>query len=322
MRRLGSARPLGLGLAGGRLLRPGDEARMSLNWPDRERGHRNMTGTQAMAPAWLAPRGSTMRRPVNLACCVVLCCVAMGVVGATSATATTAEFGKCVMVTPRTGKYGTAECTKLGGGKEDYEWQAFSPYSAGSLTVEVKNAEFEAVNGTKVTCRGGSGAANVFSEYFYFEGVIGAPRDGALTFSGCTEGKKGPACSGGPGNPAGGEITTLLTDQAYWENATASKVLMKLAPSSLGEPFATFTCGGFKRGLGGSVLVPWPHTNKMASKYSLKYDQTKGKQKYTEYEERPGGGKETAKLALSGEEAGVTMSFEVIGREKFELRVM
>ena len=60
----------------------------------------------------------------------------------------------------------------------------------------------------------------------------------------------------------------------------------------------------------------------MASKYSLKYDQTKGKQKYTEYEERPGGGKETAKLALSGEEAGVTMSFEVIGREKFELRVM
>jgi hypothetical protein len=199
--------------------------------------------------------------------------------GASSAEAP--EFGRCLKVASGKGKYKTAACTTVAS-RNSYEWDpAFGsePLKEGHFTTVIKASTKLLLETTKtkekIYCTGQSGTG----EYSGAKTVAGV----ILTLTGCYEGTSADHCRN---TAAEGEIASnALGGQlgVVKKEAEASKDKLGLAlKAASGEVIAEFKCGSTPVKLRGSVIVE-VKANSMLSTITLKYAQSKGVQKLTDF---------------------------------------
>ena len=182
------------------------------------------------------------------------------------------EFGRCLTVEAGKGQFASSKCTKLGG-KKVGEWAPGAvkgrvTFSGGALELETPSKEV-------VSCKASSGKGAA---------VPSGLRSVTFAFSGCE--KEHSACT--TGHSAAGEITTeTLIGLLVWEKKAKKAALdFSLPPHVSGSLFG-FACDGKAEEIDGSVLVP-VKAGKASSATALKFKQTKGVQKPSEYETAEG----------------------------------
>ncbi len=176
------------------------------------------------------------------------------------------EFGRCLTVEAGKGQYSSSKCTKLGGKKVD-EW---SPGAVkGGVTFSGGSVKFETPAKTVVSCKSTAGKGDA---------VADGLRAVSLTFTGC---ETGPSTCTSAGATAGEIRTNSLTGLLVWEKK-AKKAALDLSPAGDTAVLA-FSCAGKSAEVDGSVLVA-VKTGKASTATALKFKESKGTQKPSEYE--------------------------------------
>ena len=202
------------------------------------------------------------------------------------------EFGRCLPVAAGKGKFSSSKCTTLGGKGVD-EW---SPGAGkGGVTLSGAAIKLETPAKTVVSCKSSSGKGQHASGY----GLEAL----SLTLSGCELAHKVCTSMGAtPGEVRASSLTGLLV----WEKKASKKAALDVSRSGGGTLLA-FECTGEAVEVKGSVLVA-VKTGKASLTNALKFKESKGLQKPSEYETTEGA---KVKDALEARFAGG--SFEAIG---------
>ena len=244
-------------------------------------------------------------RKVGLCLAVVFGAAA---VTAASASAEAPEFGRCVKQAG--GKFKTGSCTTAAvPGEERFEWlpggvngKFTTADKAGSLIT------FESVGGTKITCTNESAPG---------EATGAKTLSLTLTFKGC-ETSKGQCTS--PGQSAGTVVTSPLqgelgTIQKGAEPAK-SKAGLELSPVG-GGAFAECSVSTIHVPMRGSLIAGLAG-NSMRTVYTIKYTESKGKQKPERFEGGPLAVLEW-NTGLGYEQLGLKFTMILTAEEKIEV---
>jgi hypothetical protein len=214
-----------------------------------------------------------------------LCLVAvfvMSAIASATASATLPEYGKCLKKAVAGGSgYSNSGCTKaVTGATAKYEWVAgdagikFSTVGTAATLLTTK--------GETVTCTSESSTGT-------YLGGNNKEEETTVNFAGCKS--NGLTCT--TTGDAAGELTTnpLIGIIGYEKlpTATAGKTDLQLHPATSGGHFIDFKCTSAltievrgAEGANGGILVPIKN-DKMTSLETLKYTQSKGKQKPTKW---------------------------------------
>lgn len=213
-------------------------------------------------------------RIIGLALVAVFAVSAMA--AGTASAAEHLEFGECVKLTTKTGKFTDENCTTESAKKEgEFEWKGFTaniPFTSSSGAGELLT-----VGGHKVNCTADSNKGE----------ITGAKTDTVtVTFTNCTTVVAGITvkCTSA-GQAAGTIVSNPLKSLLVWLKTTppleAGILLEPVTPPT----FATFVCGGLETlTVRGSVIAPITALNVMSTSFILNYVQTGGKQAVTQYQ--------------------------------------
>jgi hypothetical protein len=249
--------------------------------------------------------------------CLVLG-LALSAVAAASASATAPEYGRCIKKAKAEGKgYTASKCTVAGEGtKAKYEW-----------VPGAEKAKFTTSGGVGVLSTVGNASVECKAESSDGEFKPGSNKEETgifVKFTGCQS--IGLQCSS-PGHAAGELETNELEGLVGWESKAKKKTDLELYPakSVASGLFIEFECQGLVVKVRGHVLVPIMNDT-MTETTTLKYKDTKGKQKPEKWEES------TEKAILEAsfsnikggayEQAGQDIISTVKGQEKLELNAI
>jgi hypothetical protein len=242
----------------------------------------------------------------------------MGAVAAAGASAAAPEYGRCLKQTSGGGKkYKDSKCTKEElGSKAKYEW-----------VPGAEKAKFTSTGGIGVLSTVGNASVECKAESSDGEFVPGNNKEEAgiyVIFTGCKA--EGLPCES-PGHASGELETNELEGLIGWENKAKKKTDLELYPAKSVKSglFIEFECSGLVVKVRGEVLVPIKN-DKMTESTTLKFNDSKGKQKPEKWEESS----EKAILESSFsnvnagvyEQAGQKITSTVKGQEKLELNAV
>jgi hypothetical protein len=199
---------------------------------------------------------------------------------AASASATAPEYGRCLKKAKTEGKgYTSNKCTTAGEGtKAKYEWVP----GAGKSKFETKGGVgiLTSTGGEKVECKTESSTGE------FFEGTNKEAGNMTIKFNECES--LNLTCST-PGAKAGELVTNDVEALVGWENKAKKKTALELYPahSVSSGLFIEFECSGYVIKVKGSVLVPIKNDS-MKTSETLKFTDSKGKQKPEKWEESSG----------------------------------
>ena len=180
------------------------------------------------------------------------------------------EFGRCVAVAAGKGTFSSSKCTTAGG-KKGYEWDPGA--GKGGVTFSGGAVKLETPAKKVVSCKAAAGKGHVVAS-----GLTGV----SLAFTDCE--KEHSACTSA-GATAGEVRTSALSGLLAWEKKGKKAALdLSAAPHAL---FAGFTCASQAEELQGSVIVPIK-SSKASTATALKFKESKGIQKPSEYETAEG----------------------------------
>jgi hypothetical protein len=260
----------------------------------------------------------TIMRKIWTAGSCLLLALAICAMAVTSASATAPEYGRCLKKAKAEGKgYTSNKCTTAAeGAKAKYEWIP----GAGKTKFETKGGAgvLTSVSGEKVECVTESSAGE------FFEGNNKEAGNMVIKFNGCQS--VALACTS-PGAKTGELITNNVEALVGWESKAKKKTDIELYPakSVTSGLFIEFECGGAVVKVKGKVLVPIKN-DAMETSETLKYTDSKGKQKPEKWEESPG--KTILESSFKGgpyEQAGQEITSvlkELAGEEALELNAV
>lgn len=244
--------------------------------------------------------------------------------GTHTTTGKTLEFGQCKSVAAGTGLYGNNACTKLGGERK-YEWGAFKPKPTEAFELASEKTEgpvvFESVGKNS---RQFSIVCPAVDSIVLIAGEKEVVMPFGTAFFGCNTGALEVPCTT-PGAGAGTIQTTALMGEPgiilTGTEPTKDKDGLLFNSEQFPGTYEEFSCGGVPVVAKDEVIGSFP-TNVMASKFTLKFSQSGGIQKPTEF---VGEGKEALEVSAKGR------AFEAFGQafstvlgtakgEKIELR--
>jgi len=215
-----------------------------------------------------------MRR-IRIAGLCLVAVFAMSAIASATASAEAPEFGKCTKKTGAGSNFSDKGCTKeVAKGTGKYEW------TAGAAGVKFKTtggtATLLTTKGESVTC------SSEKSSGTYIAGN-NKEEETTVEFAGCKS--AGLTCTT-EGKGAGELVTKPLTGIIGYEKppTTKAKTVLQLHPTASGGHFIDFKCTSALtievRGnsANGGILVAIKN-GKMTEKETLKYKQSKGKQK-------------------------------------------
>jgi hypothetical protein len=220
--------------------------------------------------------GTRMKQIKTAGLCLVAAFV-LCAVAATSASATAPEYGRCLKKAKAEGKgYTASKCTVAGEGtKAKYEWLP----GAGKTKFETngKTGVLSQLNGQTVECKTEN------SEGEFFEGNNKEAGNMVIHFHGCES--EGLTCTT-MGDEAGELVTNDVEALVGWENKAKKKTDIELHPakSVASGLFIEFECVKLVIKVKGAVLVPLKNDS-MKTSETLKFTDTKGKQKPEKWEE-------------------------------------
>jgi hypothetical protein len=258
-----------------------------------------------------------MKRMITAGLCLMAALVA-GAVAATGALATAPEYGRCLKKAKAEGKgYTSSKCTVAGeGSKAKYEW-----------IPGAEKAKFTSAGGVGVLETVGHASVECKAETSDGEFVPGNNKEEtgiSVIFTGCKS--VGLPCSS-PGHASGELETNELEGLVGWENKARKKTDLELYPAKSVKSglFIEFECEGLVVKVRGKILVPVKNDT-MTESTTLKYNDSKGKQKPERWEESS----EKAILESSfsnfnsgaWEQAGQKITSTVKGQEKLELNAV
>jgi hypothetical protein len=140
--------------------------------------------------------------------------------------------------------------------------------SSGASTLET-------TNGHKVSCTSASSSGEITS--------LNTTNNSAVAFKGCTMKVIGLTVNCQSGATVGEIVTEKLKSELGYVKST--KIVDSLLQSSTAADFSKFKCGGLPEfTVKGAVIGVISPINKRASTFTLAYEQSAGKQKYTEQE--------------------------------------
>jgi hypothetical protein len=216
-----------------------------------------------------------MRRSGRIGIGITMMLAVITTLGAT-AYAAAPEFGRCVKVAKGAGVYASSKCTGQGGERK-FEWMP-GPGPKRHFTTSIKSATsvtLETVGGIKFSCTGETGSGEIFGD----TSVAGVE----MVLTGCVESADGGCLN--RGEERNGEIVLSgLSGQlgviTKGETALKNKIGLDLTPVDF-----SFTCkaGDITGTVRGSLIVP-VKTNAMVLTETLKFSQSKGKQKPEQFE--------------------------------------
>ena len=215
------------------------------------------------------------------------------------------EFGRCVKVAKGAGKFSNAVCTteKAEG---SYEWVPGTVKSHFTL-AGAETATLETVTKTKITCTAQSGSGQ-YSGTKEVANVV-------LKLTGCVLGTQKCTSSGAA---VGEVVTNGLEGSLGWQEFETGSAALDLQATGGGGPIASFICGGTLVAIQGSVVVP-VKANKMLESTTLKFTQSKGKQKPEQLEGEPIDVLETSFFGGGFEQTGLGVTLTQTSEEAVEI---
>jgi alpha-tubulin suppressor-like RCC1 family protein len=218
------------------------------------------------------------------------------------------ELGRCVKVAKGAGKFSNAVCTteKAEG---SYEWVPGTVKSHFTL-AGAETATLETVTKTKITCTAQSGSG----EYNGTKEVANV----VLKLTGCVLGTQKCTSSGAT---VGEVVTNGLEGSLGWQEFETSSAALDLQATGGGGPIASFICGGTVVAIQGSVVVP-VKANKMVESTTLKFAQSKGKQKPEQLEGEPIDVLETSFFGGGFEQTGLGVTLTQTNEEAVEINAV
>ncbi len=222
----------------------------------------------------------------------------------------TLEFGSCARLGKKKGDYKKG-CTEVaaGGG---YEWTP-GVLKSGFTVSTAKGAELVGGNGALIVC---DSAGSGHGTYSGLKSVVGV----TLTFKGCgvSKSKKAVKCSS-PGAGAGEVRTTTLEGGLGFQSLEKDNVALELLPAEEGQPFLTFTCGTTVTEVRGEVLAAISPVNSTGLSFSVKFAQSRGKQRPEGFYEGPA---EVLEASVAGgpfEQAALSDGVTLTSEEALEI---
>jgi hypothetical protein len=260
-----------------------------------------------------------MRR-IRIAGLCLVAVFAMSAIASATASAAAPEFGKCLKKAVAGGSgYSNNGCTKAVGTAAKYEWV---PGAAGvTFTTTGAAATLLTTKGETVTCTSEASSGK-------YLGGNNKEEETTVNFAGCKS--NGLTCT--TTGDASGELTTnpLIGIIGYEKPpTTTAKTVLQLHPVTSGGHFIDFKCTSAltievrgAEGANGGILVPIKN-DKMSNLETLKYTQSKGKQKPTKWV-APAGFQENQFLESNFQgtgfsQSGQTVTTKVTDSEKIEL---
>lgn len=213
-------------------------------------------------------------------------------------------LGRCIKVLKGKGKFNDSGCEKTIVGNGRFEW-----IGGGAIKNHFTSAEavstIETTKKTKVVCR----SATDTGEY------LGESEDREkMVFHECESG--GLKCHSA--GAAEGELTTSELRSLYGFIKRPKSIGVSL--EALSGAFMEFECAGLKMVIKGSVIAPITPISKMATKFTEKFAQAKGKQKPEKFEGEP---KDTLECSIAGgpfEQCGLRSTDTITNEEALEIR--
>jgi hypothetical protein len=261
--------------------------------------------------------GKAMKRITTAGLCIATALL-IGALVAVNALAAAPEYGRCLKQTSGSGKkFKDSKCTKEEtGSKAKYEW-----------VPGAEKAKFTSTGGIGVLSTVGHSMVECKTESSAGEFVPGNNKEEAgivVIFAGCKA--LGLPCTSA-GHASGELVTNELEGLVGWENKARKKTDLELYPAKSVKSglFIEFECEGLVVKVRGHVLVPIKN-DKMTESTTLKFNDSKGKQKPEKWEESS----EPAILESSfsnvnagaWEQAGQKITSTVTGQEKLELNAV
>lgn len=251
---------------------------------------------------------------------------AITAIGASAASATAPEYGRCIKQTANAkkeyaGNFSDSKCTKKvteieKAKKGKYEW--FPGAVKTKFTTSGGAGVLTTVGGALVECKAQTSTGELVPGNNKEEkGIV-------VIFTGCKA--LGLPCTS-PGAKEGELITNELEGLVGWTSKSAKKTALELFPakSVVSGQFIEFTCTGLVVKVRGKVLVPIKN-DKMTTTETLKFKATKGKQKPETWEEAAGPQILEASFSNIGagayEQAGQTITSTIKGEEALELNAV
>src|SRR4029077_8469216 len=236
-----------------------------------------------------------MRR-IRIAGLCLVAMVAAGAFAASSAFGIAAEVGRCVKVTPGTGKYGTnPNCTEKKA-KGEYEWQKNAIKK--KFTSAGGEGVLETASGTTIKCSTQS-AVGEYRE----KGLKPSTKEVqhvVATFKGCELPLLAAKCNT-VGHPTGEIVTKELKGPLGYISGEGTKspvVGQKLEPEAKKKPFAEFECAGgavnvivgvgkVKPTGNDCIIAPLSEVNVMSTTVKQTYSGSGGKQEPQFFQKTP-----------------------------------
>ncbi len=224
------------------------------------------------------------------------------------------EFGRCVEVAVRAGKYSNSKCTALGGSRH-YEWHPGvvkagfkTKLASGSVTIAT------AVPTSSVTCKHESGG-----------GQYTGPRTvGALTvtLTGCEHASKECSSSGAEaGEVVSQTLEGVLGVEKRGASIAANKIGLKLYPAGGTASVMGFNCGTTNISVKGSLIVPIG-ADKMSLTRAFKAKASKGKQSPERFVSGPTDILEESLNSGAFEDTGLTAALTLTNEEPIEINTV
>ncbi len=214
------------------------------------------------------------------------------------------EYGRCVKVAKGAGKYTSAACTteKAAG---SFEWTA--GVEKRHFTLSGEEGVLETVGKSKVVCKAASGTG----EYNGTKELVST----VIKLTGCV--RSGLKCTT-TGASEGELVSKSLEGALGWEEYETGNAALNLQPTGEVGPVMEFWCGLTQVTVQGSVVVP-VKSDKMVEAATLKFAQSKGKQKPEELE---GEAKDVLETSFAGEafeQTGLSLAVTQTSEEEVEV---
>jgi hypothetical protein len=239
--------------------------------------------------------------------------LAFSAAAASAASAALPELGQCEKVAPGSGEYAAASCTGGVIANGTYDWHPGA--SKPSFVSGGGASTLETTAGVKIACKAVAD-----------EGSYSGPQIVAtlIKFLGCEDVGIGGPCEN---TSAGGEIVVFMVGEwGFIKNFVKEGKLILSVGLDLAPPeHTTFRCqgprGNAEFALFGSVIATVTPIDKMSAKFTLKYTQSKGKQKPAKFQ---GGPKDTPFLenliTKTVEEAGLASTDTLSNAQPLEIK--
>lgn len=251
-----------------------------------------------------------MRRIRIMGLCLVAM-FAMGAIASGTASATAPEFGQCLKKAVKSlPGYSDSKCTKVAteAKKGTYEWIPGPVIGKNKFTTIGGVATLLTVKGETVTC------TKEESTGHYIEGGNNKEEETTVRFKGCESNKLSCTTAG---EPEGELVTNPLVGVIGFEKAPKKTALL-LHPQT-GSTFIAFNCTPVLsivvRGKGANheagILAPIKN-GKMVTTEILKYKQSKGKQKPTQWEGLPSETYLESEFVFNGKGTGFSQSGQTV----------